>query len=248
MACHPRRACERGSGPRQVCVASPSSPFRAPGAGMADGLRRARGDSRLPPARFGTPAAAFVAQFEGGHRPQTFSRPAGRGMAYWRGGCRNGDDGVRGPEDVAGFVPQRPFRDGDSPSGRFCPTRSGSWPQDLHGEPRADLRRYGTFDRGTRGYGRRPLTGMFVDTNVLVAARFVTAPSHVAACRCLDRTGKQRGTLAHQPPDRPRVPCCGHAAADLAGIARHRRCSERRNEADFVRSPSWRTVRTSWRC
>lgn len=30
---------------------------------------------------------------------------------------------------------------------------------------------------------------MFVDTNVLVAARFVTAPAHVAACRCLDRAG-----------------------------------------------------------
>ena len=30
---------------------------------------------------------------------------------------------------------------------------------------------------------------MFVDTNVLVAARFVNAPDHVAACRCLDRAG-----------------------------------------------------------
>ena len=30
---------------------------------------------------------------------------------------------------------------------------------------------------------------MFVDTNVLVAARFVTAPAHGTACRCLDRTG-----------------------------------------------------------
>ena len=30
---------------------------------------------------------------------------------------------------------------------------------------------------------------MFVDTNVLVAARFVTAPAHVIACRCLDRAG-----------------------------------------------------------
>ena len=30
---------------------------------------------------------------------------------------------------------------------------------------------------------------MFVDTNVLVAARFVTAPAHHAACRCLDHVG-----------------------------------------------------------
>ena len=30
---------------------------------------------------------------------------------------------------------------------------------------------------------------MFVDTNVLVAARFVTAPAHLTTCRCLDRTG-----------------------------------------------------------
>ena len=36
---------------------------------------------------------------------------------------------------------------------------------------------------------------MFVDTNVLVAARFVTAPSHVAACRCLDRTGNSEEPL-----------------------------------------------------
>ena len=32
---------------------------------------------------------------------------------------------------------------------------------------------------------------MFVDTNILVAARFVTAPAHVAACRCLDRAGNK---------------------------------------------------------
>lgn len=30
---------------------------------------------------------------------------------------------------------------------------------------------------------------MFVDTNVLVAARFVTAPAHVSACRSLNRAG-----------------------------------------------------------
>ena len=30
---------------------------------------------------------------------------------------------------------------------------------------------------------------MFVDTNVLVAARFVTAPAHLAASRCLDHVG-----------------------------------------------------------
>ena len=30
---------------------------------------------------------------------------------------------------------------------------------------------------------------MFVDTNILVSARFVTAPAHVTACRCLDRLG-----------------------------------------------------------
>ena len=30
---------------------------------------------------------------------------------------------------------------------------------------------------------------MFVDTNILVSARFVTAPAHVTACRCLDRIG-----------------------------------------------------------
>ena len=30
---------------------------------------------------------------------------------------------------------------------------------------------------------------MFVDTNVLVAARFVTTPAHATACRCLDRAG-----------------------------------------------------------
>ena len=32
---------------------------------------------------------------------------------------------------------------------------------------------------------------MFIDANVLVAARFVTAPAHVAACRCLDRAGNE---------------------------------------------------------
>lgn len=36
---------------------------------------------------------------------------------------------------------------------------------------------------------------MFIDTNVLVAARFVTAPAHVAACRCLDRTGNREEPL-----------------------------------------------------
>ena len=30
---------------------------------------------------------------------------------------------------------------------------------------------------------------MFIDTNVLVAARFMAALVHVAACRCLDRAG-----------------------------------------------------------
>ena len=30
---------------------------------------------------------------------------------------------------------------------------------------------------------------MFVDTNILVAARFVTAPAHVTACHYLDRIG-----------------------------------------------------------
>ena len=36
---------------------------------------------------------------------------------------------------------------------------------------------------------------MFVDTNVLVAARFVTASAHVAACRCLDRAGTSEEPL-----------------------------------------------------
>ena len=36
---------------------------------------------------------------------------------------------------------------------------------------------------------------MFVDTNVLVAARFVNALGHVAACRCLDRTGNSEEPL-----------------------------------------------------
>ena len=30
---------------------------------------------------------------------------------------------------------------------------------------------------------------VLLDTNVLVAARFVTAPGHLAACRCLDHVG-----------------------------------------------------------
>ncbi len=36
---------------------------------------------------------------------------------------------------------------------------------------------------------------MFIDTNILVAARFVTAPAHVDACRCLDRTGNSGEAL-----------------------------------------------------
>ena len=36
---------------------------------------------------------------------------------------------------------------------------------------------------------------MFVDTNVLVAARFVTAPAHATACRCLDRAGNDEEPL-----------------------------------------------------
>ena len=36
---------------------------------------------------------------------------------------------------------------------------------------------------------------MFVDTNVLVAARFVNAVGHVAACRCLDRAGNSEEPL-----------------------------------------------------
>ena len=36
---------------------------------------------------------------------------------------------------------------------------------------------------------------MFVDTNVLVAARFKTASDHVAACRCLDRAGNSEEPL-----------------------------------------------------
>ena len=30
---------------------------------------------------------------------------------------------------------------------------------------------------------------MFIDANVFVAARFVAAPAHAAACRCLGRAG-----------------------------------------------------------
>ena len=53
-----------------------------------------------------------------------------------------------------------------------------------------------TPDRRTRGrVQRRPLTGMFVDTNVLVAARFVNHPEHLAACRCLDRAGNSEESL-----------------------------------------------------
>ena len=36
---------------------------------------------------------------------------------------------------------------------------------------------------------------MFVDTNVLVAARFTNAPDHVVACRCLDRAGNSEEPL-----------------------------------------------------
>ena len=36
---------------------------------------------------------------------------------------------------------------------------------------------------------------MFIDTNVLVAARFMTAPAHVVACRCLDRAGDSEEPL-----------------------------------------------------
>ena len=36
---------------------------------------------------------------------------------------------------------------------------------------------------------------MFVDTNVLVAARFVTAPAHATVCRCLDRIGNSGEAL-----------------------------------------------------
>ena len=36
---------------------------------------------------------------------------------------------------------------------------------------------------------------MFVDTNVLVAARFVNAPGHVVVCRCLDRAGNSEESL-----------------------------------------------------
>ena len=36
---------------------------------------------------------------------------------------------------------------------------------------------------------------MFVDTDVLVATRFVAAPAHAAACRCLDRAGNSEEPL-----------------------------------------------------
>ena len=36
---------------------------------------------------------------------------------------------------------------------------------------------------------------MFIDTNVLVAARFKTAPDHVAACRCLDHADDSEESL-----------------------------------------------------
>ena len=41
---------------------------------------------------------------------------------------------------------------------------------------------------------------MFVDTNVLVAARFVNAPGHLAACRSLDYAGNSEEPLhiSHQ--------------------------------------------------
>ena len=41
---------------------------------------------------------------------------------------------------------------------------------------------------------------MFIDTNVLVAARFMTASAHVVACRCLDRAGNSEEPLliSHQ--------------------------------------------------
>ena len=36
---------------------------------------------------------------------------------------------------------------------------------------------------------------MFIDTNVLVAARFITDPAHVAACRCLDHASDSEEPL-----------------------------------------------------
>ena len=36
---------------------------------------------------------------------------------------------------------------------------------------------------------------MFIDTNVLVAARFVSDPRHLVACRCLDRAGNNEEPL-----------------------------------------------------
>ena len=64
-------------------------------------------------------------------------------------------------------------------------------PEDSSGDGRPGTRGAGSGEnRRIRGFARRrPLTGMFIDADVLVAARFITAPAHVAACRCLDRAG-----------------------------------------------------------
>ena len=92
-------------------------------------------------------------------------------MAYWRGGCRGGNDGARGSGGVAGVG-----RNACSEAERFSireilpHTRSGSWPQDFT-VSRGQI--YDDMGRLTGGpednIRRRPLTGMFVDTNVLVA-------------------------------------------------------------------------------
>ena len=52
---------------------------------------------------------------------------------------------------------------------------------------------------------------MFIDADVLVAARFITAPAHVAACRCLDRAGGNEEPMRIGRRIVRDRHCCGHA-------------------------------------
>ena len=146
-------------------------------------VRRAGGHSRLSLAGLGQDSPALVGEPEQG-RPRSRPCVAGGGLANQRGGPGGRSAGVR----AARWCPAARRRPADGfPGLGVSPARLRLMARRLFGASRRRLRRRG------------PVT-MFVDTNVLVAARAANAPGHRLA---LDRLAevRRRGL----PPFRRRI-------------------------------------------
>ena len=217
----------------EVCPALSSPQYSGRGRGRGGfRLRRYRGHSgrstcrRIPPACIGRGGRTrwrggghshALAWQAAGWRTRDVDLTAGQileaeTLVFERAGDASGG---------AAFPPPRRKFDLDRD---FPAVRHGSLAKGLHGEPGADLRRYGTFDGRTPGrFQRRPLIGMFVDTNCL---RF--GPKHAGSRLCVRPGGARPGVGkrradANQPPSDARVSIGRHPPANLVRPSTHGR-------------------------